>query len=1019
MANDVKLDLEVETLLTPGKTNTSRIERAISAALSSIKTPKMEMAPDISLKFDGSRTQIKNALKKSTKVLQDAVAGEWEEVAKATNEKVERSLRGMEKAVLLSVQESYEKIGASLSQPLPNRFKGADFMRQIELIMGDPNQFDKLSKVQQRKVQEYLQFTRSQIAQVQQVVTSLNSLNRLRTGENGEAMFASPISLPKVQQDLEALKNYAKALDNVSSASGRVKRQEQAQKDAAKADKDEEARYQAHLKAMAQLQDAADREAKEKQAKTISDAEAVLERFRKQQVDQQKALKKELDMSKANIAVDDERMKAAGIIRGDTLINERGLDKVASIDKAEQGYVQSALKERIAGIREEMGKLLLQGRQNDAAYLANASHLNELSKALKDSQGAMRSTGKETEALGDRLSYTGALLRQFFRYAIGYGALYQALTAIHALGKGLVDLDKALFSIQAVAAATNDQMVSIESAIKTVAQQTKYSVNEIAAAAATLAQAGTDPKAMAGTLAATAAFAAATESSIETAADLVSTMKTVYKDLDDLTISNQLTKAVNISKLSADDLKTILSLSSQVAKSYNLTSEQYLSAVTTLRNAGLKSSTVATGLREGLLELFNPDAKTIKALQKRYKEIGEKVMPDDIRTRFFSFTQDANPLVAVLRELDRLGYNGAGRQTLGRALDVHATNAISALIDNLSELEGSAADISFGNAALIGSATQMQSLANSAENLGGAIINLADSLVGDAIPVLEDFVDFMTGIVEKVTNLNDEIKATTGSGLGTAVGAAGIGATIGALAGRGVLGRTVGAIGGAAAGAAVGGGPGTDSTAGTIAAGAGVVGLLLSVFDILKRIPGIKGAVTNVQQGASVATGIMTAIGGLARLKTVALTGLRFAGWVGVAATAIEVVMALSDMFEDNGDKLENLKTRTAATNASTQKAMQEYYAQLDAIDTLRPSAAGNPATAGKGAEQIESVQKELKLTDEEIIRFFQVRGNDVERVKDVLLQMSNKGNTEANKGSRDKLMDELSAITGQTVESL
>lgn len=1007
---DVKLELEVEALLTPGKTNTEKMERAIAAALSSIKTPKLELAPELSLKFDGNKGQIKRALRKSTQILEAAIQGEWGEVTKRTSSTVAKNLRSMEGSVLLSVKEAYEKIGSALAQPLPSKFKDAGFLRQIQLVMGDPSEYDKLNKVQKRKVQEYVQFSKQQVSQMQQVANSLNSLNRLRQGKNGESVFASPISLPKVQQDLKILKEYNAALEKSTSTTASAARAKAAQADVDQANKAEEKRYQDHLQQMAKQQAKADADEKAARQKKINDAYADLERFRKNQVAQEVENQKR---TKAAVAT-------ATVSRGETLINEKGLGGVSQVAKGEQGYVQDALRSRIQAVRDEMAQQLLQGRQNDKGYQDNVRNLAQLNGALKESQAAMNKTGAASAGLGKNLETSGGLLRQFFRYAIGYGALYQALAAITALGKGLVDLDKQLYSIQAVSGATNNEMISIESAIKTVAQETKFSVNEIAEAAKTLAQAGTDPKNFAGTLQATAAFAAATESSIQTAADLMTTLKTVYSSLDDLTASNQLTKAVNISKLTADDLKSILSLSAQVAKTYNLTSDQYLAAVTTLRNAGLKASTVATGLRESMLEVFNPDKKTITALKKRYKEVGEQMSSSDIQARFFQFTQDANPLVAVLRELDRLGFNGGGRQTLGRAFDVRATNAISALIANLKELESSSANISFGNASLIGSATQMQSLANAAENLGGAITNMADSLVGDALPVLQRFLVFMTDTVDKITALNDEMRAATGNGLGSAVAVGGIGAAVGALtAGKGFTRKIGGALIGGATATAASGAAEAGGVGGAVATGAGVLSTVLLVFDILKRVKGVKTAATTVAEGAEVVSGVVGAFGKLASLRSLALMGLRVSGWGTVAAIAIDVLFEISDQFTKAGKTLETIRIRSQQSTANTQKALQSYEGRVDALDSLRPSSTNRPASAGKAQAEVENVAKLAKLADAEISRFFNVTGDNLEKVKDILTQLSEKGNTEAGSGSREALIQKLSDATGQTVESL
>ena len=66
---------------------------------------------------------------------------------------------------------------------------------------------------------------------------------------------------------------------------------------------------------------------------------------------------------------------------------------------------------------------------------------------------------------------------------------------------------------------------------------------------------------------------------------------------------------------------------------YNIDLDQMLAAVTTLRNAGVKPSTVATGLRQAMLEVFNPDTKLTKALKERYAQLGEDMSEEMIAAR--------------------------------------------------------------------------------------------------------------------------------------------------------------------------------------------------------------------------------------------------------------------------------------------------------------------------------------------------------------------------------------------------
>ena len=468
-----------------------------------------------------------------------------------------------------------------------------------------------------------------------------------------------------------------------------------------------------------------------------------------------------------------------------------------SADRASQGQLPELIdfhKQSIKGLKQAQATLV----KGSAGY----------DKALKQINGSLGVHQRELVRAKERMSGFGSatnqaasLFRQFFRYALGYGALYQALQAVRALTMSLVDLETALKGIQAVTAATASEMRIIEVGIKRVALSTQFNTVEISKAAQVLGQAGVIPKELPSALEATAQFASATGSSIELAADLVTSMRNVFDTVSDNTISNLLTKAINISKLTAEDLKTVVSLSSQISKSYNLTAQQYLSAVTTLRNAGIKPSTVATGLRQGLIELFSPDSKTVKALVKRYQDLGQQLSESEVRDKFFAFSLEDSPLVAVLRELQRLGFRGEGKQTFQRAYDIRAENAINALIDNIGELEASAAELTFGEAAAIAARTQMEALSHSMRNLNAALSVFADSLAGGLLPVIEDWADGLTNVIQNLDEVHNRLKTLGGPGLGASAIGAGVGGLLGGLLNRG---RIFSRIAGAGAGAYIG-----------------------------------------------------------------------------------------------------------------------------------------------------------------------------------------------------------------------
>lgn len=532
------------------------------------------------------------------------------------------------------------------------------------------------------------------------------------------------------------------------------------------------------------------------------------------------------------------------------------------------------------------------------------------------------------------------LLTQFSRYAIGYGGLYQLLGLVGQLKTEVIALDKAFFSIKAVTQATDRQMLGVARSIREVALNTNFTTKEIAEAAQLLGQAGVLPEDMDATLASTARFASATNSSLTVAADLMSTVRTVYKTLDEGVIGDQLTRAINLSKLTAEDLKTILSLTAQTASSYNVNLEQLLGAVTTLRNAGIKPSTVATGLRQAMLEIFNPDSATTKALLKRYKEMGEEIDAKGVSQRFFGFSNAANPLLAALGELRRLGFTDEGQKTLQRGVDIRAFNAIQALLQNYKELEQAENKITFGQSASVGAEIQLKSLAASMENLGASVVVLAEQISGGLVRALAEGATEATNLIERLTELDTDLKASGQGGIGSIFGGAAFGGALGGLLtrGGGFKSRVGGVLGGAGLGA-IAAAPSESNSEGfsltegaAIASSVAFIGSLLSVFG--RRLKVFKKVADKIESSGvgKKALGVLDKFGDVDE-NGKGDWGQRL-GNIATLLSGVGLLAGLADqILGEDVQGLEQLQAKANAAAAQASKARKALEANASLVD--------------------------------------------------------------------------------------
>lgn len=381
------------------------------------------------------------------------------------------------------------------------------------------------------------------------------------------------------------------------------------------------------------------------------------------------------------------------------------------------------------------------------------------------SAGPVNTMSKAVGGLSDSFDNLRVSFRNFIRFAVEYRLFYEILAGARALIAGVVNLQDALVSIAAIARTSVEELRVISAAVKDVATTTQFSVNEIADAARTLAQAGVDVSKIPETLAAVANFASATGGSLKTSADLISSVQNIFTELDPDRISDLLTSAVNISKLTPEGLNTILSRAGQIGKEFGLASEQLFSAFTVLRNVGIKDSTVSTGLRQSLLELLSPDAKTLRVLEQQYAKIGQDLSQNAIKELFSGFREGGNPLIDALNELEKLGFGGSGAADLSRLFDVRAENVITALIDNKDQLLQNEEALKATGTASLGAEKQLESLSKSADNLVATITVLASSfgagLVESLVSVTQALTDVIKQINEGITSFK-ELKGSTG-----------------------------------------------------------------------------------------------------------------------------------------------------------------------------------------------------------------------------------------------------------------
>lgn len=524
-------------------------------------------------------------------------------------------------------------------------------------------------------------------------------------------------------------------------------------------------------------------------------------------------LKARVEGNNTWVAEEKARIQRAGTLPG--LLEQKSKaedDRARAQTRREELGAGAYPKERLASIKAEQDALqrLLQiqkdlkeverehNNRQQVRYAALEDKTGITKPALFDTKthdAGIANTRKEIQALEQELHGLDTLWNKvyqsmglFLRYAVLYQIFYSLSNAISNTVKEVLDLQTALVGIKAVTSATTTEMADVTAAVESVATSTAFTVDEIAKGGQILVQAGVPIKDFGRTLKATADLASSTGSDFKTAADLMTTFKTVYKDLDEGLIADKLRNAVNASKLDLHGLSTISNYILQTSKATGISLDSLLAASAALKNAGIKDSTIGTGLRQAALEVFSPDEKSLKGLQARYAAIGQNLSKETIKGLFQKFKQAKDPWLAALNELEKLGFGGVGDDALSRVFDVRATNVLRALqAEKGSYLQLKSAMGETGGAAK-GAKTQLESFQNASQNLAETISALAFSMSNGFIRSLTEMVTKGTRLVDnfrETVNARREATGETGAG-GAILG--GAGAFVASAAGKASIG---------------------------------------------------------------------------------------------------------------------------------------------------------------------------------------------------------------------------------------
>ena len=290
-------------------------------------------------------------------------------------------------------------------------------------------------------------------------------------------------------------------------------------------------------------------------------------------------------------------------------------DKVKSLDKADKAIARTADTMNKAG-------------KNGQRYYETASRLtvanNMMTKGFIDANGNIAAVANN---MGRGVKQAGMFQRAVMgivdsfksmaRYAAGAMIFYQLFNLFRSATQSIIDFSQGMKDLQAIINATDEDIYKLGETVKVVAANTKYSTTEVAEGMKLLGQAGLSTAEIMQSIEYVAQLATGTMTDFATVSDLMTTTIRAFQMdfLESGRVADVFANAINRSKLTVEKLRVAFNYLAPLARSANITFEETSAALMMLANAGIRASTMGTGMRQILIRLVNPTTAFAEAIE--------------------------------------------------------------------------------------------------------------------------------------------------------------------------------------------------------------------------------------------------------------------------------------------------------------------------------------------------------------------------------------------------------------------
>lgn len=393
-------------------------------------------------------------------------------------------------------------------------------------------------------------------------------------------------------------------------------------------------------------------------------------------------------------------------------------------------------------IGSAVGYLLLD-KSNFTESLQQASkELEVFQKDTASAQSKFSGVGKALETVGANLTKNVTLP------LVGVGTVAVTTAA---------EFEEKMSKVQAISGAIAEEMELLTDKAMVMGAKTKFSAAESADAFNYMAMAGWKTEDMLNGIEGIMSLAAASGEDLALTSDIVTDALTAFGEGagEAGRLADILAAASSNSNTNVAMMGETFKYAAPVAGALGISMEDTALAVGLMANSGIKASQAGTTLRAVLTRLSTNAGATKNSLGAL------EILTEKLGVEFYNVDGTVRDLSSVLEETREAWKGLTMEEQTNYAKKIAGTNAISGFLALMNAEE---ADYNKLSEAINGStgaademaSTMMDNLNGALEQLGGAVETLMIQLGNVLIPTIRDVAEFITVLVEKITQMDEE-----------------------------------------------------------------------------------------------------------------------------------------------------------------------------------------------------------------------------------------------------------------------